>query len=268
MPFSVADAAKRSGRDVLLFAIEGAADRQRVDGYPHHWLALGQTRRFLNLARAAGCKDLVFIGAMVRPSLWQVRLDWQSLLLLPRVIAAYRGGDNHLLSSLAKIAEQLGFRLRAAHEVAPDILVAQGVLTRKRPAERDLADIALALKVLRAAGPFDIGQAVVVAGLHVVALEGIEGTDGMLAHLAELRRRGRWQSPAGTGVLVKAAKPGQDRRLDMPTIGPNTVAAAQAAGLAGIAVIAGGTIAADPQRMIAAADSAKMFIVGAGKARR
>jgi DUF1009 family protein len=111
-------------------------------------------------------------------------------------------------------------------------------------------------------GPFDVGQGAVVAANHVLAVEAAEGTDGMLARIAELRERGRIPTPAGSGVLVKAPKPGQDRRFDLPAIGPRTVAEAKRAGLAGIAVVAGSTIIAEPGEVARAADAANIFVYG------
>jgi hypothetical protein len=103
----------------------------------------------------------------------------------------------------------------------------------------------------------------VVAGRHVLAVEAAEGTDAMLARVAEMRSSGRVRSPPGSGVLVKAPKPGQDRRFDLPSIGPRTVEAAARAGLAGIAVVAGSTVVAEPEQLIAAANRAKLFVLGA-----
>jgi hypothetical protein len=120
------------------------------------------------------------------------------------------------------------------------------------------------LDYLRAIGPFDVGQAVVIAGKHMLAVEAAEGTDEMLARVAEMRATGRIRSPTGTGVLVKAAKPGQDRRFDLPSIGPRTIEGAVRAGLAGIAVMAAETIIAEPAQAIAQADRANIFIVGVG----
>ncbi len=148
---------------------------------------------------------------------------------------------------MGRLLEQEGFRLLGAHEVAPEILMPEGTLGHMQPSERDRADIALGLDYLHAAGPFDIGQAVVVAGRHILAVEAIEGTDQMLERVATLRANGRLRASAGTGVLVKAPKPGQDRRFDLPTIGPQTVENAARAGLAGIAVVAGATIMAEPR---------------------
>ena len=138
----------------------------------------------------------------------------------------------------------------------------EGPLSNTAPDAKDMADIARGLDVLRAMGPFDIGQAVVVANNHVLAVEASEGTDQMLARVAELRRNGRIRSPKRTGVLVKAPKPGQDRRFDLPSIGPRTIAGVAEAGLAGLAVIAGGTIVAEPAAIVEAADRANIFVVG------
>jgi DUF1009 family protein len=129
-----------------------------------------------------------------------------------------------------------------------------------------MADIRLGFEVLRTLGPLDIGQAVVVANRHVIAVEAAEGTDQMLERVAELRRSRRVRSPAGTGVLVKAPKPGQDRRFDLPSIGPRTIDGVIAAGLAGLAVVAGGTIVAEPQALVEKADRAKVFVAGLSEA--
>jgi UDP-2,3-diacylglucosamine hydrolase len=116
--------------------------------------------------------------------------------------------------------------------------------------------------VLEATGPFDMGQAAIVADNHVLAVEAIEGTDAMLRRIAELRAQGRIAAPAGAGVLVKAPKPQQDRRFDLPAIGPRTVEEVARAGLAGIAVVAGGAVVAEPAAVATAADKAKVFVVG------
>jgi DUF1009 family protein len=262
LPVAVAEAATRRGRRVVLFPVRGWADAAAVERYPHHWIALLQAGRFQRLARAEGCRDVVMIGTAVRPSLRTLRLDWLTVRLLPRILHAYRGGDDHLLTSIARAFEDYGFRIVGAHEVAPEILVPQGPIGSLQPSERDRADIARALTLLEATGPFDIGQAAVVAANHVLAVEAVEGTDAMLARIAELRARGRIPTPPGVGVLTKAPKPMQDRRIDLPAIGPRTVEEAARAGLAGIAVVAGGAIMAEPTLVAAAADKAKIFVVG------
>jgi UDP-2,3-diacylglucosamine hydrolase len=262
MPVAVAQSVKARGRDVVLFPLRGAAEGLAVEQFPHHWLHIGQIGKFTRMARAAGCHDVVFIGSLVRPSLWRVRPDLKGLQIMPRVIAAYRGGDDHLLSGMARLFEQDGFHLLGAHEVAPEILVPEGRLGRVAPSPRDRDDFDIGFACLRAIGPFDIGQAVVVSGKHVLAVEAAEGTDLMLARVAELRANGRVPTASDKGVLVKAAKATQDRRFDLPSIGPKTVEGIVRAGLGGIAVIAGETIIAEPPGVVAAADGANVFVVG------
>ena len=262
LPLAVADKVTAGGRSVVLFPLRGAADGIAVERFPHHWVHIGQIGKFMRLARAAGCQDVVLIGSLVRPSLWKVHLDFKGLTVLPLALAAYRGGDNHLLTSMGKVLEDEGLHLVGAHEVAPDILMPEGVLGRAQVSERDRADIALGLDYLHTAGKFDIGQAVVVAGRHVLAVEAAEGTDAMLMRVAEMRANGRVQAPHGTGTLVKAPKPAQDRRFDLPSIGPKTVESAARAGLAGIAVVAGSTIIAEPEQLVAVADRANIFVIG------
>jgi DUF1009 family protein len=210
---------------------------------------------------------VAFIGSVVRPALSQLRFDLGTLKILPRLVALYRGGDDHLLSGFMKVMEQDGFRMIGAHEIAPEILVPAGVLGHHAPSDRDHGDIARGLALLAATGAFDIGQAAVVAGNHVLAVEAIEGTDHMLSRIAELRRIGHIRAPAGTGVLIKAPKPGQDRRIDLPSIGPGTIDGVSRAGLAGLAVVAGETIVAEPEQVAAAADRAKVFVIGVPGAR-
>lgn len=261
LPFAVADAVGKRGRRVVLFAIRGWADPQRVAAYPHHWASFGQFGWFCRAAQREGCRDVVLIGSVVRPAIWKIRPDFKTLRLLPRIVGLLRGGDNRLLKGVAAIFEEHGFRLVGAHEIAPDILMPEGLLGRERPTAGDQADIATALALLEATSPFDVGQAVVVADTRVLAIEAAEGTDRMLARIAELRQGGRI-ADARRGVLVKAAKRGQDRRVDLPSIGPRTVEGAARAGLAGIAVVSGSTIIAEAGLTGAAADRERIFVIG------
>jgi len=262
LPFAIADSVLRNGRRVVLLAIKGWADAGRVAQYPHHWIALGQFGHLCRLARSEGCRDLVFIGSLLRPRVTQIRLDLLTVRIIPKIISAFRGGDDHLLSGIARIFEQYGFRLLGAHEVAPDILAPAGALGQRRPSDDDLADMQRAVALLTSIGPFDVGQAVVIAGGHVLAVEAAEGTDLMLERVADLRKRGRVASPAGVGVLVKAPKKGQDLRFDMPAIGPATVDGVVRAGLAGVAVMAGATLIADAMDVAQRADGNGIFVYG------
>ena len=262
MPFAVAQSLKARGLDPVLFGLKGVCDPAAAERFRHHWITVGQYGRAKKLFRQENCKDLVFIGTLVRPSLSEIRLDWGTLRIMGRVLSAFRGGDDHLLSGVGHIFEQDGFRLLGLKEVAPDLLMPEGCVTRRMPDRGAISDIARGREVLRALGSFDIGQAAVVIDNHVVGVEGIEGTDALLKRIADLRAGGRIRAASGRGVLVKAPKSGQDLRFDMPTVGSQTVEGIAAAGLAGLAVIAGNTVVADPQAMIEAADTGGLFIVG------
>ena len=262
LPGAVADAVARSGRRPVMFALRGWADAKGVERHPHHWIALGQFGRFLRLAEAEQCRDVLFIGALLRPPLSQIRLDWHTFRLMPRIARCFRGGDDRMLSGVATFFEEQGLRVVGLNDVAPDVLVPEGVLGRRQPSPRDRSDIARALDLLAALGPFDVGQAVIVADNRVLAVEAAEGTDNILLRVAELRGQRRVTTPQGVGVLVKAPKPAQDRRFDLPAIGPQTVANVARAGLAGIAVLARSTIIADAVEAIATADRANIFLVG------
>jgi UDP-2,3-diacylglucosamine hydrolase len=261
-PGAVADAVAARGRRPVMFGIKGWADAAVIGRYSHHWIAIGQAGRFFRLAKAENCREVLFIGTVLRPPIKDLRLDWQTIRVMPRLIRFFRGGDDKLLSGVADIAESGGLRVVGMKDVAPELFVPEGVLGRHRPSERHQADIERALKLIAALGPFDVGQATVVADGHVIAVEAAEGTDHMLARIAELRRLGRVTSLPGMGVLVKAPKPGQDRRFDLPSIGPRTIELVAGAGLGGLAVTAGSTMIAEPQAAIAAADRAAIFIVG------
>src|SRR6266498_1016521 len=262
MPFAVADSLTARGINPVLFALRGACDPVRVERFRHHWISVGQVGRAVKLFRSENCRDLVFIGTLVRPALSEIRLDWGTLRVIGRVWAAFRGGDDHLLSGIGRILEQDGFRMVGIKDAAPDLLMPEGAITRAIPDGSAAADIARGRQVLGALGPFDIGQAAIVIDGHVVAVEDIEGTDGLLTRVARLRADGRIRAKAGRGVLVKAPKSGQDLRYDLPTVGPRTVEGATRAGLAGIAIAAGNALVVEPQAMIDAADQAGLFVEG------
>ena len=262
MPFAVADSLSARGIAAVIFALKGACDPAGVARFRHHWISVGQIGTAARLFRSEGCRDLIFIGTLGRPALSDIRLDWGTLRVMRSVVAAFRGGDDHLLSSIGRIFEQDGFRMVGIRDAAPDLLMPAGCITRAAPDEAAAADIARGRGVLAALGPFDIGQAAIVIDGHVVAVEDIEGTDGLLARVARLREQGRIRASRGRGVLVKMPKSSQDLRYDLPTVGPRTVEGAAKAGLAGIAATAGNTLAAEPQAMIEAADKCGLFVTG------
>jgi UDP-2,3-diacylglucosamine hydrolase len=261
-PAAVAEAVVRRGRRLVMFGIRGWADPKLIEHHTHHWIALGQVGRFFRLAHAERCRDVLFIGSLLRPPITQLRFDWTTIKLMPRILRAFRGGDDRLLTAVAGAMEEQGLRVIGIADAAPEIIVPEGVLGRYEPSSRDRADINRALTLIATLGPFDVGQAAVIANNHVLGVEAAEGTDKLLLRIAELRLQARVTTPPGVGVLVKAPKRGQDRRLDLPAIGTQTIENAARAGLGGIAVAAGSAIIADATKVIAAADRAKIFLVG------
>ena len=254
LPREVALSLIEAGAEVHVVAIEGAADAD-LDGIPHTWVGLGSLGAAIAAMRAAQARELVIIGNLTRPDLWRLKPDLGFLRHLPEIVRLVgSGGDDSVLRRLVALFEGEGFRVIGVEEAAPELVAGQGTLGTVSPAGPSPVDIARGMDVIAALGGFDVGQAVVVAGGKLIAIEGAEGTDRMLERAAA--------HGAAGGVLVKRAKPGQDRRIDLPAIGPATVANATAAGLAGIAVEAGGVIIADRARTFARAGETGMFLVG------
>jgi DUF1009 family protein len=255
LPRRVIESCRAAGRDVFVLALEGEADREIVDSVPHAWCRLGGAAAGLDLLRAQGIGELVLAGGVRRPTLASLRPDWRAAKFLARV--GYRAlGDDGLLSAVVKELEREGFRVVGADQLLDEAALPEGPLGRVRPNADALADIAHGMRLARAIGALDIGQAVVVQQGLVLGVEAIEGTDGLLRRCAGLRREGQG------GILVKAEKPGQEKRADRPTIGPHTVRLAGESGLCGIAAETGATLVIDRDEVIRLADAAGLFVVG------
>lgn len=218
---------------------------------------------FKALARA-DATHVVFAGAMNRPSIKPWQTDWKGVKVLGRAMALLRQGDDAMLRGFARIFEDEGFAMIGPAEVlGTTMLVQPGALGRVAPNEQDLADAARAARIVAALGPLDVGQGAVVAAGVCLAVEAIEGTDLMLARIADLPAERRASAPPPCGVLFKGPKPDQDRRMDLPTIGSSTARAAAAAGLNGIVAAAGDTLLIDEGETRRVADEAGLFVYGA-----
>jgi len=258
LPLSVARRAQECGHAPYILGFHGLAD-PGISEFAHDWMRWGEVGRMLRLLRKNRCKQIVIVGSVRRPRLTSLRIDTGLIRHARQIYQLTRGGDDAVLSRVVRFFEQHGFRVRGAHEIADDLTAPAGELTRSAPSAADRADITKALDVLRALGPHDVGQAAVAARGYVLAVEAAEGTDEMLRRCASLRQ---WGLKHRHGVLVKVPKPGQELRVDMPTIGPRTLEMAAEAGLSGIAVAAGLVLLADPQELVEAADRRGLFVVG------
>jgi DUF1009 family protein len=256
LPGRIAAAARAAGRDVFMVGLEGFAESEVLAPWPHEVVRILAAGRILAALRAHGCQDLVLIGTVRRPSLLDLRPDAEGARMLARIGRAAFAGDDGLLAAVVRIFGEEGFRVLGAHEILNEALGPAGLLSRAAPDAVAMADIQRGVAVLRALGAVDVGQGCVVQQGVVLAVEAAEGTDPMLGRCGALARPGRG------GVLVKLVKPGQDRRTDLPTIGPDTIRAAAAAGLRGVAFEAGGTIVADREVAVAAANAAGLFLLG------
>jgi DUF1009 family protein len=255
-PGQVARAAAAAGRPVFIVAFEDFAEPSVIGPFPHEYARLGAAGRILQLLRTHGVQDLVLVGPVKRPSLLDVRPDREGAKILARIGRAAFAGDDGLLAAVVRVFAEEGFSVIGAHDIIIEALGPRGVLGRVAPDAQAAADIQRGIGIVRALGRADVGQGCVVQQGIALAVEAVEGTDQMLARAAALAR------PGPGGVLVKMCKPGQDRRADLPAIGPRTVTAAAAAGLRGVAFEAGGTLLTDRAACIAAADEAGLFLYG------
>ncbi|MEM9973848.1 MAG: UDP-2,3-diacylglucosamine diphosphatase LpxI [Pseudomonadota bacterium] len=241
------------GDETLLCELEGAPS-----GLPGKILRfrIEQLGSFLATLRDHAITEVCFAGHLRRPPLDPALVDAATMPLVPRMLEALGQGDDAALRTVLSFFEEAGIAVRAAQEIAPDLMPPAGVLSRVQPGERDVTDAARAHEIHVVLGTADIGQACAVAAGQALAVETLGGTDWMLATLSGGNRP---SGPPG-GVLYKAAKPGQDMRIDVPAIGPDTVIAAKAAGLSGIVIAEGGVIVLGRDATIAAADAARLFL--------
>ncbi len=255
LPRQLVTAARRQGREVVVVAIEGMTDTATTAGIAHIRAAPGAFGRIIDFLKRSGAEEVVLAGRATRPDWSRIALDWRALKMLPRMLSADRG-DNAVLSFAVRELESEGFRVVGVDSVAPELMIESGVIGGVGVARAARADIARGAAVLAALGPHDVGQAVVVQDGIVLGIEGAEGTDALIARCGGLQRRGRG------AVLVKCAKSTQDRRVDLPAIGPATVVAMAAAGYAGAAVEAGAALILEREKTIEAADRERLFLCG------
>lgn len=256
LPGRVAAASVASGREVFVVGLQGFVDPALLASYPHEVVRITAAGRILAALREHGCDRIVLIGSVRRPSLLDLRPDAEGARILARIGRAVFAGDDGLLAVVIRIFREEGFTVVGAHEVMQEALAPVGLLSAAAPDDAARVDIARGIAVAHALGAADVGQGCVVQQGLVLAVEAVEGTDAMLSRCAALAR------PGPGGVLVKLVKPGQERRADLPTLGPATVRAAQAAGLRGIAYEGGGALLAERDAAIRAADEAGLFLLG------
>lgn len=220
---------RESDIPAYVVAFEGQTPPETVASAPHIWVKLGTIAPILDYFKSNNVTHLILAGAIRRPSLSELSLDWTGTKLLTRI--GFKSlGDDGLLSAIITYLEEQGFSIVGADDILSDLTTPPGVLTTAQPTPEDLTDVSRAIEVLHKLGEADVGQGVVIQQGLILGLEAIEGTSLLIERIADYKRPGRG------GILVKMAKPNQNLRVDLPTIGPETVEKAIASGLVGIAV--------------------------------
>lgn len=255
LPGHLIEACRANGRAHFVIAFEGQADPSVIGDAPHAWVRLGSVEEALTLLRTQDVEEIVMAGPVKRPSLKELRPDARAAKFLARGLLT-RGDDGLLGAIVRTLEEEEGLRVVGTDTILTELRAPEGPFGRMEPAETDRADIARGVEVVRSIGALDIGQAAIIRSGIVLGVEAAEGTAGLLARIAAFR------GDMSAGVLVKLAKPGQERRADLPTIGPDTIADAANAGLAGIAISAGTTLVIDRAEVVARANAAGLFVCG------
>lgn len=250
---------RATGREALLAEMDGfpAENPEGLRVVPYRVEKLGGLFKTL---KKAGVTEVVFAGAVARPRLEPSKFDFKTMTLAPKFLSAMKGGDDGTLRAVLSIFEGEGFSVHAAHEIAPDLLPPAGVIGRFQPSERDRKDAARAAAIVSALAAVDVGQGAVVAQGIALAVEAAPGTDQMLAYITQSAGACRPDPGGAGGVLFKGPKAGQDRRVDLPVIGAETIDAAARAGLSGIAIEAGGVMVLDREAVVAKADALGVFV--------
>ena len=257
-PALVLRAARRTGRDVVMVAIEGEASRDldalagEVGGTSVTWIQLGQLGACLKALKAGGVSQAVMAGQVKHVKLFGGVFPDMTLL---SVLTRLKGRNTDaLIAAVADVLKENGIALMDSTALLPELVARAGVLTRTAPTDAMRADFEFGYRAADAVAGVDIGQTIVVKERAVVAVEAMEGTDATIARAGQL---------AGPGTrIVKVAKPGQDMRFDVPVVGVATITAMQAAGADAISIDAGRTLMMDGERFIEAANAAGIVVVG------
>lgn len=255
LPKRIIEQCVKEGRPFHIIAFKDQTDPALVEGHPHSWIRLGAAGKAISIFKEQGAMTLLMAGRIQRPSMLSLRPDAWGLKFLAKT-GAGAFGDDGLLSRIIDALETEGFKVIGAHDILDDLLAPLGILGAVEPDLQAQQDMEKAMKIAHEIGALDIGQAVVVQAGLVLAVEAIEGTDKMLERCKTVQREGLG------GVLVKAKKPEQEKRADLPTIGIDTIENAKAAGLRGIGVEANGSIIVDRESVIERANQLGLFIVG------
>lgn len=258
LPRVIMQACRDQGRPYYLLALNDMADAQTAAdaGDAHAWIRFGAIGKALDLLHTNQVQEIVLAGKVTRPKISTIRPDMKGTKLLARIGAQLISGDNALLSGIVEFLEEEGFRITGAEEIVKDLVAPEGMIGTIYPDKRAQTDIELGAQMARSIGALDLGQAVIVHHGHILGVEAIEGTDALIQRCAALKIDERG------GVLVKVKKPQQERRVDLPTIGVETVERVAECGFSGIAIEAGASLILNRREVAKRADALGIFVIG------
>lgn len=247
------------GRPYFVLGLQDTAEEETVtlagDGN-FEWIRFGSIGKALDLCRKHQVNEIVLAGRVTRPKISSIRPDLKGAKLLARISGQLLSGDNELLASVVAFIEEEGFRVTGAEQVVRELLTPEGMIGSIYPDKRAQADIETGARIARAIGALDIGQAVIIQNGQVLGIEAIEGTDGLIRRCAPLKLEEKG------GVLVKVKKPQQEKRVDLPTIGVETIERLAECGFAGVAIEAGASLILNRREVARRADALGVFVIG------
>ncbi len=250
LPFLILEALKSQSRELFILAVNGDTKPELVADTPHEWIDMAEIARTLEIFREQGVTDIVMAGGLSRPPLKALKPPALAAKILKRMGAAFFKGDDAMFKAIVSIFEEEGFKILGVDDVLKDILTPKGILTKAKPANMD--EITLAVNSAKSLGKKDIGQAVIVQNNAVIAQEDAQGTDALIVKTG---------STEGA-ILAKVKKPAQERRVDLPTIGPDTIEALAKNNYAGVALEADHSLILHRDQVIMLADKHGLFVIG------
>ena len=255
MPVEIIKYCNENGIEIFVVGIEPFAKEEELKDAPHIFAKIAEAGKIFKALKSNDVYEIVLAGGIKRPSFKEMIPDWEGMKLIGK-LAVKKMSDDSMFRAVMDEIESRGFKVVSIEEVVPEMMFQEGVYGKVKPSSEDKDDIERGITVAKAIGAVDVGQAVVVQEGMVLALEAVEGTDMMLSRASQLQKKGN------KPIMVKVLKPGQDLRVDLPTIGKQTIEQLKKYGIGGIAVEAGGILIIEREEVIKMADEAGIFIIG------
>jgi DUF1009 family protein len=245
-----------SNREYFVLAIENETNFKTLEQVAHKWISIGLIGEAIDTFKKEKVTEITFAGRIKRPNFFSLKTDGLGLKLVGKITKGKLFNDSSLFSIITNFFEGYGFKIVGAETLFADSVIKEGLLTNVKPTNDDYKDIELGKTALIQIANLDVGQALIIQNGLILGIEAVEGTDELIKRCTHFKT-----FPQG-GVLVKIAKPNQDKRVDLPTIGKNTIEEAHKAGLSGIAVEALSTIILDREAVVQKANELGIFLIG------